>query len=146
MGGQVASAEENVVILAGGCAVTLMPAFGGKIASIIFAGTELLQAPLHPYAPRTHQMPFDAGDASGWDECLPSVGACTVDTPSGPASIPDHGDLWRLPWELLASSADSATMRVRCFSLPLELTRTVLLTEIPGGVKLQLLYSLSNSS
>ena len=23
-------------------------------------------------------MPFDAGDASGWDECLPSVAACSV--------------------------------------------------------------------
>lgn len=142
----MAAAKENVVIQAGDYIVTLMPEFGGKIASISVAGTELLQTPLHPYAPRTQNTPFDAGDASGWDECLPSVGACSVNTPFGPASVPDHGDLWRLPWEVLAASADSATLRVRCFSLPLELTRTVLLTPVPGGAKLQLLYSLTNTS
>ena len=27
-------------------------------------------------------MPFDAGDASGWDECLPSVAECSITTAS----------------------------------------------------------------
>ena len=48
------------------------PHLGGKIASIHLNQKELLQAPLLPPAPRTHSMPFDASDASGWDECLPS--------------------------------------------------------------------------
>ena len=38
-------------------------------------------------------------DASGWDECLPSVAACTVKTAGCRLDIPDHGDLWRVAWE-----------------------------------------------
>ncbi len=89
---------ENVLIRAGECAVTVLPRFGGKIASIRIGERELLQTPLAPIAPRTLTMAFDAGDASGWDECLPSVAACTVETEAGIAEIPDHGDLWRVEW------------------------------------------------
>ena len=92
-------AEENVLIRAGACSVSVLPRLGGKIASIQVDGRELLQTPLAPLAPRTRTMTFDAGDASGWDECLPSVGACTVSTQAGPAEIPDHGDLWRVEWQ-----------------------------------------------
>src|ERR1700678_3786084 len=90
--------KENVVMRAGDCSVTILPGLGGKIASIRIGQRELLQAPLLPYAPRTQTMSFDAADASGWDECLPSVAACTVETENGTASIPDHGDLWRVQW------------------------------------------------
>jgi len=89
-------------------------------------------------------MPFDASDASGWDECLPSVGACELDIPAGKAHVPDHGDLWRLPWHIMQASEDAATLRVDCFSLPLQLTRSILLTETESGCRLQLLYSLHN--
>jgi galactose mutarotase-like enzyme len=136
--------EENVVITAGECTLTLMPHLGGKIASIRVGSHELLQAPLNPYAPRTRTMSFDEGDASGWDECLPSVAACTIQTPAGQADIPDHGDLWRIPWQVLSVNHDSATLRANCFSLPLQLTRTIALDETPTGFKLQLLYSLTN--
>jgi galactose mutarotase-like enzyme len=140
----LADAEENVVIRKGDCVVTLMPAFGGKIASLRVASAELLQAPLKPLAPRTQTMPFSESDASGWDECLPSVAGCTVETEAGPATVPDHGDLWRLPWQVLTASEDSATLRVQGFSLPLQLTRSILLAESATGWRLELLYSLTN--
>jgi galactose mutarotase-like enzyme len=142
--GILAGEEENVVIKAGDSAVTLVPAMGGKIASIRVLGHELLQAPLHPYAPRTRNMAFSSGDASGWDECLPSVAPCVLETAAGAAHIPDHGDLWRLPWQVLQSSRDAATFRVNGFSLPLQLTRSVIFSETPSGWKLELLYSLTN--
>jgi hypothetical protein len=144
---------ENVVIQAGDCTVTLLPELGGKIASILVGQRELLQTPLNPYAPRTREMAFSESDASGWDECLPSVGECVVQTVEEPVLIPDHGDLWRVPWQTLSATSDSATMAGKCFSLPLELTRTVLLTEIPpdhpssaagSGWLLRLLYTLTN--
>ena len=137
--------KENVVIAAEGCSVTLLPALGGKIASITVNDHELLQPPLAPYAPRTHETPFDASDASGWDECLPSVAACTVSTESGPASVPDHGDLWRVPWEVLSHSAESAVLRAQCFSLPLELTRSIAIHSIPTGSILDVRYTLVNN-
>jgi galactose mutarotase-like enzyme len=140
----LAGVEENVVIGVGDCTVTLIPALGGKIASLRVAAEELLQAPLHPLAPRTRTMDFAASDASGWDECLPSVAGCTVETEAGPAVIPDHGDLWRVPWQVLQASQDSATMRANCFSLPLQLTRSLILTEAASGWRLEFLYSLTN--
>jgi galactose mutarotase-like enzyme len=140
----LARAEENVVIRAGDCTVTLMPALGGKIGSLRIGANELLQAPLKPLELRNPPMAFSDSDASGWDECLPSVAACQIDTPAGPANIPDHGDLWQVPWQVLNSSADSVTMRANCFSLPLQLTRSVILAETASGWRLQLLYSLTN--
>jgi galactose mutarotase-like enzyme len=140
----LAGSEENVVIGAGDCAVTLLPALGGKIISLRVGSHELLQAPLNPYGPLTKTMAFEAGDAGGWDECLPSVAGCIVQTQAGPATIPDHGDLWRVPWQVLSATGDSATFRASCFSLPLQLTRSLILSEIPAGWRLQLLYSLTN--
>ncbi len=140
----MAEEQENVVIRSGDCVLTLMPALGGKIASLRVGSHELLQTPLKPYGPRTKTMAFSDADASGWDECLPSVAACTVDTAAGTAAIPDHGDLWRVPWQVLHSSSDSATMRANCFSLPLPLTRSLILSETKSGWRLELLYSLTN--
>ena len=138
--------KENVLIQVGACSVTVLPHLGGKISSIRINDSELLQAPLTPLAPRTRTMPFDASDASGWDECLPSVAACTVETPSGPASVPDHGDLWRVAWEPASTNGDrSVTLKGRCFSLPLVLVRTVGLTEITSGWRLHLEYKLTNT-
>ena len=138
------ASKENVVIQAGDCRLTLMPALGGKIASIRVGPTELLQSPLHPYAVRSETMGFAEGDASCWDECLPSVAQCTVDLKAEPATIPDHGDLWRVPWQVLDASSDSATLRATCFSLPLQITRTMILKETASGWRLQILYSLIN--
>ncbi len=144
---QTRVAEENVVIRAGGCSLTILPRLGGKIASIKVGDLELLQTPLAAYVPRTRNMAFDQSDASGWDECLPSVAACTVETESGVASIPDHGDLWRLEWEAGGSEGDGSSVMHcgRCFSLPLVLERALKLSERPGGWCMELNYTVKNT-
>jgi galactose mutarotase-like enzyme len=168
MGKIGAVGEENVLIRAGTCAVTILPHLGGKIASIRIGEQELLQHPLAKYAARSRTMSFDASDASGWDECLPSVAPCTVETPGGTLSIPDHGDLWRVEWESLdpgqrtrdqrlgngrfrdqfqADAGDGPqTLRGECFSLPLSLERKVTLTEASNGWRINLDYSVTNLS
>jgi galactose mutarotase-like enzyme len=142
--GRLAVKEENVVITAGGCSILVMPALGGKISSLRIGPHELLHAPLNPYGPRNQTMGFAEGDASGWDECLPSVAECSVTTESGIATVPDHGDLWRVPWQVIESTEDSITLRAQCFSLPLELTRSLILSETSSGWKIRMLYSLVN--
>jgi galactose mutarotase-like enzyme len=139
-----AAPEENVVIQVAGCSVTLLPAFGGKISSIEIEGAELLQAPLNPYSPRGPETGFEESDAGGWDECIPSVSACTVDYPGGEVHAPDHGDLWGVPWQVLESDADSVTMQTQGKSLPLELTRSSILAATDSGWTLHLLYTLAN--
>jgi galactose mutarotase-like enzyme len=140
-----ASEKENVLMHSGDCVVSFLPQFGGKIASIRVRGRELLQGPLAPYGPRTQTMIFEEADASGWDECLPTVDACTLDTASGPVPIPDHGDLWRVPWELVASSSMCAAFRAHCFSLPLELLRATTLLQTEKGWRLRADYKVTNT-
>jgi len=151
----IGAMEENVVIQAGECALAILPHLGGKIASLRVGAHELLQAPLAPYAPRTRTISFDAGDASGWDECLPSVAACTVETVAGTASIPDHGDLWRVGWTAGSEKGSgnkeqgapgrAICFRGECFSLPLCLERTLTLNEADSGWRLSLNYTVTNT-
>jgi galactose mutarotase-like enzyme len=147
----IGAEKENVLIQTGACTVTVLPEFGGKIASIRIGGRELLQAPLAPIEPRSQTMSFDAGDASGWDECLPSVAACTVLTGAGLARIPDHGDLWRVGWKEQRTgngeqgAGTNHSLRGQCFSLPLVLDRTLELSEDLGGWRLDLRYTLTNT-
>jgi galactose mutarotase-like enzyme len=142
--------KENVLMRAGDCSVTVLPQLGGKIASICVDGRELLQAPLSPLDVRTPTMPFDESDASGWDECLPSVAATTVATAAGQAEIPDHGDLWRVAWEPVETGPLAATLRAKCFSLPLTLERTINLTQEDAGAekswRLSLRYKLTSTA
>ncbi len=108
--------------------VEVLPALGGKISSITLAGEggELLQGPLKPYEPRSASLPFDQGDGGGWDECLPSVGPCTVSYGAGrSARIEDHGDLWRAAWTVDAASETGLRMHVEATSLPLSFERTL---------------------
>jgi len=137
--------KENVLIRAGDCCVTVLPQFGGKISSILLNNKELLQAPLSHPAPRTQSMPFDASDASGWDECLPSVSLCTVQTAEGDRHIPDHGDLWRVEWKELSSTDNALVLEGQCFSLPLVLRRSLTLTQETSGWQLRLRYELRNT-
>jgi galactose mutarotase-like enzyme len=140
--------KENVLMRTRSCSITVLPHLGGKIASLQFKGHELLQAPLAPLAPRTPSMSFDAADASGWDECVPSVAPCTMETSAGAARIPDHGDLWRVAWEPVGKNAPdgaSMTLRGKCFSLPLMLERTITLSESEDGAHLRVDYMLKNT-
>jgi galactose mutarotase-like enzyme len=124
--------------------VTMAPLLGGKIASIQIKPEreELLQKPLQPYALRTRYMSFDASDASGWDECLPSVSACEVETASGKVQIPDHGDFWQVEWEVVSKNENGVTLSADGFSLPLRFRKTLTLNEN----SLSVAYSIKNTS
>jgi galactose mutarotase-like enzyme len=136
--------NENVVFREGSLSVTQLPHLGGKIASIRIGETELLQTPLLPYAPRTRTTAFDEADASGWDECLPSVAACNVQLADGSfAQIPDHGDLWRVQWE--STGAAEGTLSAECFSLPLVVVRRLAVNANDSGWKLRLNYTVTNT-
>ena len=139
---------ENVLIRAGKCVVTVLPQFGGKIASIRIGECELLQTPLAPIVSRTPTMGFDEGDASGWDECLPSVAACKVQLEDGTAEIADHGSLWRTRWAEVGDRAkkpDSISLAGNCLALSLMLERKLTLSETARGWRLNLLYRLNNT-
>ena len=123
--------------------LTIYPSLGAKIGSIRTrpGDHELLQQPLLPYAPRDRTMAFEDGDASGYDECIPSVSGCELDMPGGTLSIPDHGDFWRLAFDVTDADAAHVAMSATGFSLPLHLQKTIALE----GNRIILSYKLTNT-
>jgi hypothetical protein len=86
--------------------VTVMPRLGGKVSSIVWCGHELLfQNPERPLRPASYGASYADFDASGFDECLPSIGACRYPTaPWQGIPVPDHGELWPVPWSAVRDS------------------------------------------
>jgi galactose mutarotase-like enzyme len=79
----------------------ILPSVGGKIISLrsVETGREFLLSPRRPYAPPTYGGAFPDSDFSGWDECFPAIGEGPYpDEPWRGTIIPDHGEVWTLPW------------------------------------------------
>jgi hypothetical protein len=108
--------------------VVILPDNGGKLASIKCQRTEtefLLRgsryervAEFGPFAR------FEESDCAGWDECLPTVSASRP--MGGGASIPDHGDFWRLPWNIVPTNApNELSLEAYGFSRPLRFRKLI---------------------
>jgi galactose mutarotase-like enzyme len=119
-----------ILMSSGSLQVETIPELGAKISSIkiLPAGVELLQQPLRPYAERTRTMAFEEGDASGFDECLPTVSGCEYRSADGQISVPDHGDFWRIRFSS-ELAGNSLTLKATGYSLPLELTKKLVLED-----------------
>ncbi|HEU4641567.1 MAG TPA: hypothetical protein VFS44_03865 [Gemmatimonadaceae bacterium] len=87
---------------AGDARVVIIPALGGKIASLQLGGREWLwTSDVIPRQPPVDGASYvEMGDSGGYDECFPTIAPCTL--PSniacfGGLSLPDHGELWSQP-------------------------------------------------
>jgi galactose mutarotase-like enzyme len=111
-----------------GIALTIMPERGGKITSLVDTdrGREWLeQADDALVGPADVEKSFDEGDMSGWDEMMPTISACWY--PGATLELPDHGELWRVPWEVTRQSSRSVSTRVNGHVLPYLFERTLTL-------------------
>ncbi|MEA2393476.1 MAG: hypothetical protein QOJ82_1367, partial [Solirubrobacteraceae bacterium] len=111
----------------GDLGVAIAPRLGGKITSLRAQGHEWLTpavpGALRQYPPGTA---FAHADMSGWDEMLPTIIACEDPTrPDSEVALPDHGDLWDRPWEIVERGPRELTLRATSSSLPLTLSRRV---------------------
>ncbi len=103
---------EAVLHSNGKVALVVLPIRGGKIVSLQAFGHEWLAQPELPLgAPPAPGDAFVDGDMCGWDECAPSVVECTL--PGWPESsvdtqLPDHGELWTVPWTVDPAQSDRA--------------------------------------
>ena len=89
----------------------IRPERGGRITSLRLDGEELLDQGIGVDQPTAKG--FVEGGAFGWDEMVPNLEP--TDT------LPDHGEAWRLPWEVLADGV----MRCRGRLVPWELSRRI---------------------
>jgi galactose mutarotase-like enzyme len=96
---------EPVTLAAHGSQVEIVPALGGKIASLRLDGREWLwTSDVLPWAAPDERLAADdaasyveLADTGGYDECLPTVGACRLPPNTagvGGLALPDHGELW----------------------------------------------------
>lgn len=82
--------------------LTVAPRLGGKVVSLINRKTrrEFLSRTNVEYRLRTYDDRFENYERDGADECFPTVEACPYPSfPWAGVPIPDHGEVWMLPWE-----------------------------------------------
>ena len=121
----------------------IVPGLGAKIVSLVdkAAGHEWLALPTHPVRERTYADTFTDHDLAGWDEMFPTINVCPSPFDAS-IELPDHGEVWALPWEVVERSSDSITLRVKGKALDYTLTRVASLQ--PDGLRLE--YSADNHS
>jgi galactose mutarotase-like enzyme len=68
---------------------------GGKVTSLRDARGHEWLLPPRAERPGLAGVAFVDAEMGGWDECAPSIVACTA--PTG-EHVPDHGDLWDAEW------------------------------------------------
>jgi galactose mutarotase-like enzyme len=95
--------------------MVIRPERGGRITSLKLYGEELLEQGIGVDNP--HARGFVDGGASGWDEMVPNVEATD--------SLPDHGEAWRMSWQVLEADPTSAVMQATGRIVPWHLTRTI---------------------
>ena len=83
-----------------------VPGMGAKIVSLYDKrhGREWLVPPTERlFGPVPYGVQFDAQDMSGWDEMFPTIDACAYPLPGAyaGAALPDHGEVWPLPWAVM---------------------------------------------
>jgi galactose mutarotase-like enzyme len=127
--------------------LTIIPELGGKIVEMkdLRRGREWLA--LNKTAP--FRLPkYGASfvgdyDYGGFDECFPTITACRYPKPPWQgAPLPDHGEIWSLPWEL-HQEAEKIDLVAQGVNLPYEFRRTIELLS-NGGIHFA--YQVTNKS
>lgn len=93
----------------------IRPERGGRITSLRLDGEELLEQGIGVDDPGA--AGFVAGGAFGWDEMVPTVDATET--------LPDHGEAWRMPWDVLEETSSSVVMWCAGRLVPWGLSRRV---------------------
>jgi len=127
--------------------VVTVPGMGAKLVSLVHkpAAHEWLLGPAdRPFRPVPYGASFVDQDMSGWDEMFPTIEACPYpgEGPYAGAALPDHGEVWALPWDVTDAADGRLTLRVEGRALPYRLTRTL---SLPDARTLRLDYAATNT-
>lgn len=141
--GQKAWVLENETIR-----TVVVPGVGAKIVSLVDKRTQkewLVGVGKRPFSTIPYAAPFTEQDMSGWDEMFPTIVACDYPAPGKYAGVPlpDHGEVWAMPWTVAPTNSDSLQMSVQGKAVPYCLTRTL---EFSNPNTLLMRYELENLS
>ena len=126
----------------------IVPDVGAKLVSLFDKRNQLewlAGSGDRPFRKVPYGATFTDQDMSGWDEMFPTVLACDYPGPGdqNDTPLPDHGEVWTLPWALVAAQDGRLTFSVEGQALPYRLTRTA---EYSSADTLLLHYQLVNHS
>lgn len=83
--------------------LAVLPELGAKVISLRWkeTGHEFLwRYPGRHFQRADYAADYTRYDLSGWDECFPTIFAVPYpDAPWQGIHVPDHGELWTLPWQ-----------------------------------------------
>ena len=138
--------KESVTLTSGAISATVIPSPGGKLASLLDLSTGY-EHMVQRTGPVYREQPYDGvyvdGECSGFDDMFPTIDECHYESfPWKGARLPDHGEVWSLPWEHEVAG-DTLVMRVRGVRLPYQLEKRV---SIPAERTLRIDYELSNET
>jgi galactose mutarotase-like enzyme len=124
----------------------MVPDLGAKLVSLLDKRSHLewLVGPGNrPVKKIPYGASFQEQDMCGWDEMFPTIIACAYPGPGDKhgAFLPDHGEVWTLPWVVDRLNDGKVTLSVTGQALPYRLTRTA---EYTAPATLQLHYQLVN--
>lgn len=120
----------------------LLPWLGAKIVSLTYKPTGkewLADAGSRELRRPAYGSSFGEADMSGWDECFPTIDACVADY-GGEISLPDHGEVWPLPWDCRIEGA-AVTCSVAGVAMPYRLTRAL---SFAAGDTMRMEYGVRN--
>ena len=126
--------------------IVVVPELGAKLVSLVDKRNRLewlVDSDNRPVKKVPYGAVFTEQDLSGWDEMFPTIVACEY-----PAQgewfgrpLPDHGEVWTLPWVVEPESAQALRLSVEGKALPYRLTRTLAYS---APDTLQMRYELEN--
>jgi galactose mutarotase-like enzyme len=128
----------------------VLPEVGGKVTSLFHVpgGQEFIYQP--PDLSRGYSVPgygalFKDFDNSGFDECIPTVGACPYPNKAAgelpDIQLPDHGEVWSVPWQS-QSQGESLELQCRGTQLPFLFQKVLTL----NGSTVTISYKVENTS
>jgi hypothetical protein len=126
--------------------IELIPELGGKMVSLrdLSSGRQWLwRDPHRAFRPAIYGDDFASYDLSGFDECFPTIGGCYYpDPPFSGIFVPDHGEVWSLPWELELTSI-GARLQTRGVRFPYVFDKQINLVD---GARIRISYQVTNPS
>ncbi|UKA63144.1 hypothetical protein [Arthrobacter sp. FW306-04-A] len=110
----------DLTVTGAGLTAVISPTRGGRIESLRSPGREWLAPSFGPDTGGFGRA-FVRPGMGGWDEAIPSVSASSMDG----INVPDHGDVWSVPWQVEHSNERTLKLGVALRTVPLRLTRTI---------------------
>jgi len=123
-------------------ALQIIPQLGGKISSLTWHGREVLaRNPHKSFRLAQYAAPYADYDASGFDECFPTIGPCHYpESPFKGIEAPDHGEVWSIPWTETPYE-NGLCFHVHGIRFPYRFTRWV---KLPDAGHVRLLYEVTS--